>query len=69
MAVTPSNVCKECEGTGEIEGEFHVQCLGTGEISSTALHIFFKKTYDDVTDKLNDVMEKVESIEDIVEAL
>ena len=65
-----TNECFECGGTGEIGGEFHILCLGTGKISTQALHEFLKtQLYEDFYDKLNDLKEKVDEIHTIVSAL
>lgn len=65
----PTDTCLECSGTGEIEGEFHVFCLGTGKVSTSALFDFLKQFNDDTMDKLSDIKEKVDEIKDIVDAL
>ena len=52
MATIPTNKCRDCEGIGEIDGEFHVQCLGTGEVGNVALFTYFKAQ----ADKLDAIM-------------
>lgn len=52
-----TNECFECGGTGEIGGEFHVLCLGTGKISTQALHEFLKTQ---VLDRLVDLQTKID---------
>ena len=76
MLDPPSNRCKECGGTGKINGEFHTLCLGTGYIVGEALRAFLKMFYDDTIDKLDDIKkkvnkikEKVDEIKEVVDAL
>ena len=37
-----NNPCTSCEGTGLDEGEFCVQCLGTGYTTDTGTKLFLK---------------------------
>ena len=63
------NPCFECNGTGEIDGEFHYPCLGTGYRGGREIQIFLKELRDDVMDKCDDIKEKVDEIKDVVDAL
>ena len=69
MPEPPTNKCPGCGGTGEIDGEFHMLCLGTGEIGSYALFNFLRDHQSDVMDKLDDIKEKVDEIKAIVDGL
>ena len=64
------NPCIQCNGTGEIDGEFHYLCLGTGKTGGYALTIFLKTFYDDVMDKLDAIIaEQASQREDLTAAL
>ena len=76
MAIIPTNACRDCGGTGEIGGEFHQLCLGTGKVGFEALRVFLKtfsdtttEELDDIKDKVNDVKEKVDEIKEVVDGL
>jgi len=61
------NPCFECGGTGEIEGETCVACLGTGYRGGSDLHLFLlalKSRIDDIEDKLDDILDKCNDILD-----
>lgn len=62
MPEETNNPCYVCNGTGEVEGEFCIACLGTGFRTITGQHAFFKELsdkLDDIMDKCNDIFEKV----------
>jgi hypothetical protein len=63
------NKCKDCGGTGEIEGEFHLICLGTGLRGWAARHTYQIEAHADILDKINDIKEKVDEIKVVVDAL
>jgi hypothetical protein len=64
-----NNPCHPCGGTGEVDGEFHYRCFGTGYFGGPELAVFLKEFQDDVVDKLNDIKEKVDEIKTVVDAL
>lgn len=64
-----TNLCENCEGTGEINGEPHLLCLGSGRQGIYGRNEFFRMFHDDVVDKLNDIKEKVDEIKEIVDGL
>ena len=64
-----NNPCYVCLGTGELEGEFCLNCMGTGTRASDGEHAFLKIFYDDVMDKLGDIKQKVDETKEVVDAI
>jgi len=46
MPESRSNLCMICNGTGELNGEFHHLCLGTGYAADRGLNLFLKGLMD-----------------------
>lgn len=76
----PSDKCPGCAGTGEVDGEFHLPCFGTGWVASIGhrvflrdlrrdLRIFLHNFKSDTDDKLADIKEKVDEIKDVVDEI
>lgn len=63
-----SNTCPECGGTVG-EGEFCTTCMGKGAIPVTGIELYFKKTFEDFANVLDDLKEKVDEIKAVVDAL
>ncbi len=65
----PANLCLTCKGEGTVDGDFDIDCLGTGFRISVGLNIFLKQLYDDVTNKCDDIKEVVDEIKEVVDVL
>ena len=64
-----SNTCPDCGGAVLPAGEFCTTCMGRGAIPATGIDLYFKKTFEDFADVLNDLKEKLDEIKAVVDAL
>jgi hypothetical protein len=63
------NPCVLCNGTGELDGEFHYPCLGTGYRAGLEIAVFLKELKDNLDTKLDALQADMDIIKPQIDAL